>query len=266
MRPIITVLLFFILFGIYSTNGQAATNDNSLIFLDNMADEALQLAKAERYEETKALIENFDSILNSGLNIQFVIAMDELRVLEMSYQEVTKILEKDEFTKDELVNSVLKFRLVVDAISTDYEPLWVEMESQVLTAFQSAKNAALKQDRTLFNSELNSFLSLYNIIYPSLSLDLGFEKIQKVDTQIQYISQYTDKVISTSKGIAEIETLGDNLQSLFEQTEEDEAEPGLWWVIISTWGIIISTLSYVGYRKYKGEKEAKRNYEKEHKD
>ena len=45
------------------------------------------------------------------------------------------------------------------------------------------------------------------------------------------------------------------LQTIFEGLTEDEADPSLWWVIISTGSIIILTLSYVGWRKYKGERE-----------
>lgn len=41
--------------------------------------------------------------------------------------------------------------------------------------------------------------------------------------------------------------------------DEDEADPSLWWVIISTGSIIIATLSYVGWRKYNGDKEMKKD-------
>jgi len=54
-----------------------------------------------------------------------------------------------------------------------------------------------------------------------------------------------------------------DLKNLFENMDEDEADPSLWWVIISTGSIIILTLSYVGWRKYKGDREKPR---KEHND
>ena len=48
--------------------------------------------------------------------------------------------------------------------------------------------------------------------------------------------------------------------------DEDEADPSLWWVIISTGSIIILTLSYVGWRKYQGEKEIRKPRTRVHKD
>ncbi len=44
-----------------------------------------------------------------------------------------------------------------------------------------------------------------------------------------------------------------------------EADPSLWWVIISTGGIIVLTLSYVGWRNIKAEKEKQYRYKKEQK-
>ena len=45
--------------------------------------------------------------------------------------------------------------------------------------------------------------------------------------------------------------------------KKDEADPSLIWVIISTGGMIVLTLSYVGWRKYRGEKEKNRTHENE---
>jgi sporulation protein YpjB len=39
------------------------------------------------------------------------------------------------------------------------------------------------------------------------------------------------------------------------QSEEDESGPSIFWLIFSIGGIIFSTLSYVGWRKYNGEKD-----------
>jgi sporulation protein YpjB len=48
--------------------------------------------------------------------------------------------------------------------------------------------------------------------------------------------------------------------------DQDQADPSLWWVIISTGSIIIMTLSYVGWRKYKGDKDIQKDQRREYKD
>ena len=134
-------------------------------------------------------------------------------------------------------------------------PLWSEMEDSVLTAFQTLKDAYHIKDNDLFIHELKGFLSIYDLIYPSIVLDVPIEKVQKIDAQIQYLEQNAQQIFMSENGIETMEAIQMDLENLFEGTEEDEADPSLWWVIISTGGIIVLTLSYVGWRKYKAEKE-----------
>jgi sporulation protein YpjB len=55
-----------------------------------------------------------------------------------------------------------------------------------------------------------------------------------------------------------------DLKKVFDKVERDDADPSLLWVILTTGGIIITALTYVGYRKYRAEKkkEKKREYPK----
>jgi sporulation protein YpjB len=64
----------------------------------------------------------------------------------------------------------------------------------------------------------------------------------------------------------ELEGLETDLKKLFSDMDEDQTDPSLWWVIISTGSIIIMTLSYVGWRKYKGDKDIQKDQRREYKD
>jgi sporulation protein YpjB len=101
------------------------------------------------------------------------------------------------------------------------------------------------------------------MIYPSLKVDLSKETMQQLDTRIQYINQYRPEVISDGESQKELDALQNELSTIFDEMGEDDTDPSLWWVIISTGSIIIMTLSYVGWRKYKGDREKPR---KEHND
>lgn len=125
----------------------------------------------------------------------------------------------------------------------------------MMNSFQQTKNAAINQDTITFNSQLNLFLSQYEMIYPSLKVDLSKETMQQLDTRIQYINQYRPEVIKDEKSQKELDALQNELTSIFDDMGEDDSDPSLWWVIISTGSIIILTLSYVGWRKYKGDRE-----------
>ncbi|WP_346207375.1 sporulation protein YpjB [Caldifermentibacillus hisashii] len=249
----LVILLTLFTFLIGPVNGvQAVENGSDLNTLDMLANEALQLSKAQRYEETQKVLKNIGEILEHTNDI----SADEKRILQVSHHESVRTIENGTFTNEEIVNRLTKFRLVVDAVITDYEPLWTNMESSVLTAFQSVKEKIEQKDYQHFHEEFNRFLSVYDIVYPSIMLDVPVEKVQKVDAQLQYWEQYSNKLLNSDDGLEAIETLQKDLQSLFENAEEDEADLSLWWVIISTGGIIILTLSYVGWKKYKAERAA----------
>jgi len=257
------VLLTLFTFLIGPINGvQAVESENVLHTLDMLANEALQLSKAQRYEETHKVLKNIEEILEHSNDI----SADEKRILQVAHHESIKVLENGTFSNEEIVNRLTKFRLVVDAVITDYEPLWMNMESSVLAAFQSVKEKIVRKDYQHFHEVFNHFLSVYDIVYPSIMLDVPVEKVQKVDAQLQYWEQYSNKLMNSDDGLEAIETLQKDLQGLFEDAEEDEADLSLWWVIISTGGIIILTLSYVGWRKYKAEKASHKAEKKGQKD
>lgn len=111
------------------------------------------------------------------------------------------------------------------------------------------------KDHTNLHSQLNSFLNLYDVIYPSLKMNVSLEQLQKIDTQVVFLDKYRSQLFTKENSQQELEALQQELEAVFNNIEEDEADPSLWWVIIMTGSIIILTLSYVGYRKFIGEKE-----------
>ncbi|PLR99731.1 sporulation protein YpjB [Bacillus sp. T33-2] len=233
--------------------------------LDHISDEALLMVKLHRYEDAKKMLAHFsDQFLElAGKGKPFT--MDELRIITVAHNGAVQAASSPDMTHEKRINEVTKFRLVIDAISSTHQPLWAEMEGPIMTVFGDLKKAAYIGDNQNFHSNLNSFLSLYQVIYPSMKIDVTPERIQKLDAKVSFIDHYRPKVLSEASGQKELDALQADLQTIFDDMTEDEADPSLWWVIISTGSIIILTLSYVGWRKYKGDREMLKNRQKERK-
>ncbi|MGE7601446.1 sporulation protein YpjB [Peribacillus sp. NPDC097675] len=247
---LITALLFAILiFPVY------AESSSNLDKLDNISDKALEMAKLKRYDDSEKMLTFFSDQFIKKTAIEPILDMDELRIITVAHNEALLAIRDLNKGDSEKINSVTKFRLVMDAVKSTHQPLWTEMEDQMMNSFNQTKEAAFKQDTTAFNNQLNLFLSQYEMIYPSLKVDLSKERIQQLDTRIQYIDHYRPEVIRESGSQKELEALQDELTSVFEEMGQDDTDPSLWWIIISTGSIIIMTLSYVGFRKYKGDRE-----------
>jgi sporulation protein YpjB len=234
--------------------------------LDDISDEALQMVKFHRYEDAKRLLDYFSDQFTSIPGKDKPLSMDELRIVMTSHDEAVEAAVSSNMKYEERMNKLTKFRLVIDAIATSHQPLWTEMEDQIMSAFHQAKESAIKGDTAHFHSNFNHFIALYNVIYPSMKIDVPVENIQKLDARINYIDEYRTQVVNNTKSQMELDRLETDLKNLFKNMNEDEADPSIWWVIISTGSIIIMTLSYVGWRKYKGEKDLKKDRSRDLKD
>ncbi|MFO1444624.1 sporulation protein YpjB [Bacillus sp. Bva_UNVM-123] len=232
--------------------------------LDKLSDEALQMVKLQRYGDAKKLLDYFSRQFTSVSKHERSLSEDELRIVTVSFNEAVEATANLTMNHDERINRVTKFRLVVDTITSKYEPLWTEMESPIMSILSEMKAAAYNGDKEHFHSKLNAFLSLYDMIYPSLKLSVEVGRIQQLDTRINYIDRFRPEILSESASLQELEALEADLQRIFADLEEDEADPSLWWVIISTGSIIVATLTYAGWRKYQGEKEKEKDRSRRH--
>lgn len=233
--------------------------------LDEISDEALQMAKLHRYDDANRILKHFSEQFLTVAGNGRPFSMDELRIITVAHEEAIEAMANAEMGHNERMNKVTKFRLVIDAIASTHQPLWTEMEGPIMTVFNNVKTAANEGNNDQFHSNLNSFLSLYNVIYPSMKIDINPETIQKIDAKVSFIDQYRPQVLSEASSQEELEALESDLQTIFDDMTEDEADPSLWWVMISTGSIIILTLSYVGWRKYKGDSKKSKKVQKERK-
>ncbi|MFD2445841.1 sporulation protein YpjB [Bacillus sp. CGMCC 1.16607] len=231
--------------------------------LDHISDDALQMVKLNRNEDAKKLLQYFSDkfLIFKGNGQHF--SMDELRIVTISHNDALEAATSLNMDQPERINQLTKFRLVIDAISSSHQPLWTEMEGPIMTTFNQVKESANSGDHIGFHDNFNAFLQLYKMVYPSLKIDLSAERVQQLDARIKFIDEYRPEIIAQATSQKELFALETDLKSIFDEMSEDEADPSLWWVMISTGSIIIMTLSYVGWKKYKGDKEIKKDYKRD---
>jgi sporulation protein YpjB len=233
--------------------------------LDNISDEALQMVRIHRYEEAKRLLKHFEGEFLSEPGNGYFFSMDELRILTNAYDEAVEAAASATMEHKERLDKVTKFRLVIDALLSNHQPLWTELEEPIMNVFNGMKEAAENGNKEDYQAHLDSFLSLYHLIYPSLKIDVTPERIHQLNVRVNYIGHYSPEILSAAASQDQLAALEADLKNIFDNMTEDETDPSLWWVIISTGSIIIVTLSYVGWKKYKAERERRRNRLKDRK-
>lgn len=255
------VIILLFVCTIFFSHSVMAKPQSTMTELNHLADEALQLTKFGRFEEAKNLLEQFGEVFAKQGPSSNKLTMDELRVVTAVHHEALKALTSVTLSHEDRVKQVTAFRLATDAITSQYQPLWFGMEDTIMDSFQNVKNAALEGDTVLYNEELNDFLTKYAMIQPSLKIDLSVEKVQKVDSKITYIDRYRSS-FAEQTWLKELDQIEKELKSLFSGAQKDDTDPSIWWVIMMTGGIIVTTLSYVSWRQYRGEKKFKKSSKK----
>ncbi|MGV3465796.1 MAG: sporulation protein YpjB [Heyndrickxia sp.] len=259
-RKTIFLLLSIILLSIHHAKATAPLS-MPLNKMDDTADEILQMTKMNHYNEASLLLQSFSKQLSDFSKKESLFSMEEIRVLRNAQNQALKSVTSMNTLPEEKLKDVTAFRLVVDALNSHYQPLWTNMRQPVLSAFNHAKDAAKQGEFDQFQANLNNFLTEFSIIEPSLAVDLPNNQLEKLNAKISFMDKYRGSMVQNTSQQAQMEVLGNDLQKMFDDMSKDETDPTLWWVIITTGSIIIFTLSYVGWRKYLGQKEDRKRTE-----
>lgn len=230
-----------------------ALTSSNMEKLNKEVEIALRLVELKYYEESLNRLEEFTGFSLAATTLkEHNLTVDELQAVSKVYEEAMETLKMETRTHDEKVQSVMKLRLVVDAVQTEHQPLWTEMESQIMLAIDEALVSILEQERSSFHLSIDHLLTQYALIYDSLQIDVDQETMQRLDGRIRYIDQYRANIFEEAGAQKELVLLKEELQATFADWKEDEADPSLWWVIISTGSLIVISLFYTGWRKFVG--------------
>ncbi|AFI28790.1 sporulation protein YpjB [Bacillus stercoris] len=262
-RKLTICLLIALIF--YNGNAKAAER-GSLEELNDLSDTVFQMTRQSKYEEALQVLGYFEKTLKSAEKKQqdSMLTGAQIRQITLGYNDMVRSLKQADTSDTQKLRAAAQFRMLMDAVDNRSDPLWGSLEKPIMEAFTELKRDVQKNEGTSFHEKWNEFISLYDLIYPSLTIDVSEEKLETVGKHIDVIEQGEFQQMTESTKLERLSLLQHDLKNLFDRAEEDDADPSLLWVMITTGSIIITALTYVGYRKYKAEKNKlkKRDYPK----
>lgn len=245
--------------------GMAEDGQTTLIKeLNQIADDALQMTKQQRYADAKQLLEHFSGKFVKVNHADNGTAMRDLRVITATHEEALGSVTAASLPHRERVMKVTQFRLAVDALYSDHHPLWEEMQETVLDTWKMLNQSAKANDDQKYQQVLNQFLEKYSMIQPSIMLDRPETQVQMLDSRIAFLENNRSDPSEKKARVANIEELQRELIALFEGQQRDDADPSLIWVMIMVGSAISVTLIYAGWQKYKGEKQKEKQKRRQH--
>ncbi|MGE6629548.1 sporulation protein YpjB [Bacillus sp. NPDC077027] len=255
-KPIVMILLFSLIFHPYVARGEEAVVAK-LNELTELSDSIFQLTRQAKYDEAIQVVSYFEKMFKAE-NWRGTLTNTQVRQITLGYQDILKGLAQEDLNEQEKLRYASQFRMLLDAIQSDSEPLWGSLEKPIMGSFSVLKKEVKDPESATFYETWNEFVSLYDMIYPSLTIDIPFERLQTIKQHIEVIEQGEFLKASSGTKLERLTRLEEDLSSVFAQVDQDEADPSLLWVILTTGSIILLTLTYVGFRKYRGEKGKKR--------
>ncbi|MDT8859992.1 sporulation protein YpjB [Alkalihalobacillus sp. MEB130] len=256
MRQVIMAVVAVLVFSFpISIKADETTSLHTWKELNHTSDQILQLVKQEQYEEAKQLLDYFSV---SFLDIDFQqegITMTSLRTVTGSFEGAVEAVTSIDMPLDKRIYQVTAFRLAVDALSSEHHPLWLHTEKSVMQSLETMKSSMTEGDNQAYQHRFNEFLRHYNMIRPALLINIEPQELQRIDSQVTYLERMRSENLDQDNVVSHIEVMEAEWTNLYNRVKEDSADPSLWWVMFTIGGMITMSLSYVGYKKYKAEKQ-----------
>ncbi|RXJ03968.1 sporulation protein YpjB [Anaerobacillus alkaliphilus] len=252
-KMLVFICLFFLVFST-SVHAEKDVEQKDWQHLNKTADKILQLVKEEKYSEAKQVMDFFSKQFLAIRYDDQNLSMTHLRLITTSYEKAMGAVTSAGASHEERVLAVSEFRLVIDALVSEHHPLWKNTETQVMNYFAKMREAVSSGDNNAFQHHFNGFLQRYAVIRPAIMIDLLPHQFQRIDSHVKFVERYRATIINDEDKSKHLKLMEEDFANLYKGFEEDQADPSLWWVILSIGGTILMSLSYVGYRKYKGEK------------
>ncbi|MFS0656545.1 sporulation protein YpjB [Bacillus sp. 179-C3.3 HS] len=255
-KPIAMILLLFLVCHPAVAKGED-TAGVTLQELTELSDSIFQLTRQAKYDEALQVALYVEKTFKAE-DWRGTLTNTQVRQIILGYQDMIKGLPQEDLNARDKLRYASQFRMLIDAIQSDSEPLWGSLERPIMASFPTLKKEVEDSESTTFYEAWNEFVSLYDMIYPSLTIDVPVEKLQTIKQHIEVIEQGGFLKASSGTKLERLTLLEEDLSSVFANSDQDEADPSLLWVIFTTGSIILLTLTYVGFRKYRAEKEKKK--------
>ncbi|QHE52506.1 sporulation protein YpjB [Pontibacillus sp. HMF3514] len=233
-------------------------------------------ASETNYDEIKTTTYQFLQFVKEGHNHAAITKLEELkRVNEMhsivpeeklSYDELITLINETQSalqdtntSAEEKYHRALTVVLLYDSIWNEHDALWVTWKS-----YLEDEIARVLEAEQITNASIQHLYSLYERLLPALKVSLGKEEYGMMkEHQESFLAFLSGE--NKQDELTFIHSLSSDLKAIPAEKKEEKSfteEPGFIWLLFSVGGLIISTLSYVGWRKYRGESDDK----KEHKE
>ncbi|MDQ0299420.1 sporulation protein YpjB [Salibacterium salarium] len=248
--------LSFLLFTLFFGNvGQTIAEENKDVSMQTVEEKAKlmhEMALNNQYEEAKQihswLVVRFPSVSFDEYNMDTYQLSELFRSFDRAGEAVTRA-GLDERTRLQYITA---FRLAVDASISEDHPLWKKSGERLILLLDDINKQIENGNTDEAVQAFREWRHQFETIRPAMYTGMKEEEILPLTSYIQHLDN--EEWIETD-GQDNLKKLKELFQKALSNEERSNVDPSLWAVILSIGGVLFVSLTYAGWKKYKGEKE-----------
>lgn len=256
------VMLFtiVIIFGTTNVTHASMTQEEQVKQLNNTAKRILSSVQSKQPEQALKDVETIKSQLLS-LKYEGLTTIEGIQSLfaAVSRLQQTLLQVKPQFIKWE--NAAKTVVLAIDALSHQAQPMWLSYEQKVSNSFRLLIEAAKKQNKVEMQGNWKEYKTAVSLITPALEVQAKPNALDQWKAIQHYLQVRMEQKPIDFNGVVRIENeMNKLIHAIFNQElstianivvlQDEQIHTWAYWAI-SIGAIILSVLSYVGYRKFK---------------
>jgi sporulation protein YpjB len=244
------------------SDGQAPTlvipqsQQKSLRLLNDSAGSLYNHAKGGEYEEARMELDRFSDLLTT-VSYKGITTLEGVNALTLTVVEARRIYNRVQLSEKDALIAATQLRLIADALTHHNNPMWLEYEN-VLKLDAEQLRGMIKMNNDVGSLEaLKKLHNHYLIIHPSVIITRDVSLVEKVNSLFNFLtaelSQGKVNYTNVNQGINHLD---DVLNELFGSKDSQTLVPlmieqnnVIWTTFIAS--VIISSLAYVAWRRYK---------------
>lgn len=186
-------------------------------------------------------------------------SVEGIQVLAESIVEMKETTASAKLEPKQWMMSAGKLRLAVDSLNHPKDGIWLQYYKVIREDLQMMEQSAAKQDRDGIKKAYTTLEDHYELIRPALVIQRKPEEVSMIESWLSYAGG----VVSTSNPsqVREMIPQGEAIVNILFGKKKDEPAlaalgevEGPWFGRLFFAAFILSVLTFVAYRKYKGQK------------
>lgn len=250
------LLFFFSALAVMAAPDNGQENGQEAWFnIKRLADQAYLEVKEKKYDQARQRVEQIeDQLLEVNLG-QYMSYGEQVKMLLDTVLQAKGALTAVRLDERQAYLKVLRMRLAIDAVLNKEEAMWVRFYPELVKVLNQLGNSLAEDQRDQFFSLLNRLFNHYEFIRPALVVSHPPQTITQIDSVITYLDKNSSQLWQNKSHTQELlDRLQHLLQMAFYQADHTIKE-GLIWLTMGVALVIASVLTYVGWKKYKGQHE-----------